>query len=319
MKQLRWKTDIIKTKDIDLNLLVVFQMLMGEMNATKAAARLGVSQAAVSAALRRLRTLYGDPLFERTQRGFRPTPRAIFLQPSIEEALQIISGTLNSTNSQIDHQARTIVVRIGLSDDFEMAFGARILGLAKQAMPHVRIVLRQTNSLVAAQALNDREIDLAITSGGFSDGRLKHAALGSSDYLVVYDPLARGSEAPIEVEEYVARDHILISYSGLTGITDDVLAEHGLRRTVRAATTHFSALPFLLRGTDAIATIPAHAARALYDLGSFALSACPLAFPRYAFGISWRFDAIRNAPVMQVRELITDVFKTVSSTPAQKS
>ncbi|WP_198931531.1 LysR family transcriptional regulator [Rhizobium rhizosphaerae] len=247
MKQLHWNIDIIKTKDsdIDLNLLVVFQMLMSEMNATKAAVRLGVSQAAVSAALRRLRTLYGDPLFERTQRGFRPTPRAVFLQPSIEEALQIISGTLNAANYQTDHQVRTVVVRIGLSDDFEMAFGARILGLAKQSVPHVRIVLRQTNSLVAAQALNDREIDLAITSGGFSDGRLKHVALGSSDYLVVYDPLGRGSEAPIEVEEYVARDHILVSYSGLTGITDDVLAEHGLRRTGQGSDDPFfgSAFP----------------------------------------------------------------------------
>lgn len=121
-----------------------------------------------------------------------------------------------------------VVVRIGLSDDFEMAFGARILALAKEATPHVRIVLRQTNSLVAAQALNDREIDLAITSGEFSDGRLKHLALESSDYLVVYDPLTRGSQAPLDIAEYVARDHILVSYSGLTGIRDDVLAE---RRT----------------------------------------------------------------------------------------
>src|SRR4051794_9801830 len=63
------------------------------------------------------------------------------------------------------------------------------------------------------------------TSGGFSDGRLKHLALESSDYLVVYDPLTRGSQAPLDIAEYVARDHILVSYSGLTGIRDDVLAE----------------------------------------------------------------------------------------------
>jgi len=39
--------------------------------------RLGISQAAVSASLRRLRTLYGDPLFTRTKRGLLPTPRAV--------------------------------------------------------------------------------------------------------------------------------------------------------------------------------------------------------------------------------------------------
>lgn len=287
-------------------------MLISELNATKAAARLGISQAAVSASLRRLRALYGDPLFLRTQRGFRPTPRAVMLQPSIEEALRIIAGTLDASTPRADERDR-VVVRVGLSDDFEMAYGARIVGLAKRAMPHVRIVFRQTNSLMAAEALNDRDIDLAITSGGFGDGRLKHLSLGGSDYLIVYDRLSRASPAPFTVEEYIARDHILVSYSGLSGITDDVLAEHGLRRRIRAATTHFSALPFLLRGSDAIATIPGHAARAVCDLGGFEISPCPFSFPRYAFGVSWRFDAVRNPPLMQVRDLIAEAFEPVPS------
>lgn len=312
MKQPDRNTDIIKTENrlVDLNLLVVFRILMSELNATRAAARLGLSQAAVSASLRRLRTVYGDPLFLRTQRGLRPTPRAIILQPLIEEALGIIDGTLDSVNSQIDDWAKIILVRIGLSDDFEMAFGARIMEQTRQTMPHVRIVLRQTNSLVAAQALNDKEIELAITSGGFNDGRLKHLSLGSSDYAVVYDRLHREPSHPFTVNEYVSRDHILVSYSGLSGITDDVLAEHGLRRKIRAATTHFSALPFLLRETDAIATIPSHAAQALCKVGPFAISACPLPFPRYAFGVSWRFDTLRNPAVKQVRDLIIDLFKS---------
>ncbi|GGA85584.1 LysR family transcriptional regulator [Brucella endophytica] len=310
MKQTEWNSDINKTKDrgVDLNLLTVFQALMSEMNATKAAARLGVSQAAVSASLRRLRMVYDDPLFERTQRGLRPTPRAILLRPAIEEALQIIAGTLGGANPHEGEGAPVVPVRIGLSDDFEMAFGARILDLAKREMPHVRIVLRQTNSFVAAQAMHDREIDLAITSGRLGDERLKHLSLGSSDYLIVYDRRARSTDAPLTIEEYVASEHILVSYSGLRGIVDDVLAERGLRRSVRAATTHFSALPFLLRGTDAIATVPAHAARALRDLGPFALSACPLPFPRYAYGISWRFDAVRNPAIGRMRDLITAEF-----------
>ncbi|MFK0209491.1 LysR substrate-binding domain-containing protein [Agrobacterium sp. NPDC090283] len=294
---------------VDLNLLVVFQTLMSELNATRAAARLGVSQAAVSASLKRLREAYGDPLFQRTQRGLLPTPRAILLQPRIEEALGIIEGTLDASTSHADGTAKATIVRIGLSDDFEMAFGTRILALAKQKMPHVRIVFRQTNSLMGAQAMNEKDIDLAITSGGFNDGRLKHLSLGHSDYMIVYDRAYRDGDAPFTTGEYVARDHILVSFSGLTGITDDVLAEHGLRRRVRAATTHFSALAFLLRGTDGVATIPSHAAMALRDLGMFGLSPCPLRFPRYAFGVSWRFDTIRNPTVMQVRDLIIEALE----------
>lgn len=318
MKQPRQNTDISKidSRPADLNLLLVFQALASELNATKAAVRLGVSQAAVSAALRRLRALYNDPLFQRVQRGFVPTPRALVLQPVVEEALRIIVGTFDEANLHCDDWRNRIIVRVGLSDDFEMAFGPKFLALARQKLPNIRLVLRQTNSIMAAQALNDRDIDLALTSGGFHDGRLKHLSLGESDYLVVYDCQFQPCPDQLTVEEYIAREHILVSYSGLNGLTDDVLAEHGLRRQVRGATTHFSALPFLLRGTNAIATIPAHAARALVDLGLFAASPCPLPFPRYAFGVSWRFDTVRNQAVMQVRRLLAEVFGQESSTLA---
>jgi len=305
----------MENRSIDLNLLVVFQVLMSERNATRAAARLGLSQAAVSASLRRLRSLYGDPLFERTQRGLKPTPRAIILQPSIDEALRIIDGTLDKGGVAAGG-TKNVIIRIGLSDDFEMAFGAEIVARALQAMPHVRIVFRQTNSLVAADALNSREIDLAITSGGVGDPRLKHLSLGNSDYLIVYDQRHRPAPEPFTIEEYIARDHILVSYTGLSGITDDVLAEHGLRRRVRFATTHFSALSFLLAGSDAVATIPSHAARALCRQGSFAVSPCPLPFPRYAYGLAWRFDAVRNPAILAMRDLIAGLYEIRSPAPA---
>jgi LysR family transcriptional regulator, mexEF-oprN operon transcriptional activator len=293
-------------KALDLNLLRVFKTLMSELNATRAAARLGLSQAAVSAALNRLRLAYGDPLFERTQRGLRPTPKAIVMAPQIDEALAIVESTLGQTGDGGLSAAR--VVRLGLSDDFEIAFGPEIIDRVHRERPDVRLVFRQTNSLMAVEALNAREIDLSLTAGGFSDSRIKHRSLGASHYLVVFDPLSRGHCEPFTTEEYVAREHILISYSGLTGITDDMLSEYKLTRKVRAATTHFSAVPFLLQGTQALATMPSHAARALAATGRFSTSPTPLPFPEYAFGLSWRFDAARDPAVKAVRDLITTFF-----------
>jgi len=301
-------------KNVDLNLLRVFRELMSELNATRAAERLGVSQAAVSGSLRKLRTIYSDPLFLRTQRGLRPTARAVILQPLIAQALGIIEGTIGTAGVEL--AGSPFLVRIGLSDDFEMAFGARLIAGIREVLPQARVVFRQSNSFVAAHALNEREVDLTITSGGFSDSRLKHLSLGSSDYLVVYDSAMRHDLAPIELGEYLAREHILISYSGLTGITDDVLSERGLKRRVRTASTHFSALPFLLRGTDAISTIPAHAARAIAEMGPFAISACPLPFPQYAFGVSWRFDTARSVELMTARDAVAGLFHHCPETKA---
>ena len=63
-------------RSVDLNLLVVFDTLMAERNVTRAAARNGLSQPAVSKALNRLRYLFEDPLFVLRDRAMEPTPRA---------------------------------------------------------------------------------------------------------------------------------------------------------------------------------------------------------------------------------------------------
>lgn len=300
---------MIDDRRVDLNLLRVFQMLASELNATRAAERLGISQAAVSASLKRLRVLYDDPLFKRTQRGLQPTPRAVLLQPAIDEALRIVEATLARVGDDEPAKPQEIV-RIGLSDDFEMAYGAQIIALAREQLPQTRLVFRQTNSAMAAAALHDHEIDLAITSGGINDARIRHLSLGSADYSIVFDPTFRKKEqGAFTLEEFLAREHLLVSYSGLTGITDEVLAEHGLKRIVHAATTHFSGLPFLLKGGDRIATIPSHAAAALCRLGMFESSPCPIAFPRYAFGLSWHFEALRRPRVMKMRDLLSALFK----------
>lgn len=296
--------NVIDDRKIDLNLLAVFHCLMSELNATRAAEKLGVSQSAVSASLARLRRIYGDPLLVRTQRGLRPTPQAVLLHPRIAEALALIGGTLGGVA-----ETRSVVVRLGLSDDFEMAYGARLIAGAAAQVPEARLVLRQTNSAMAAAALNEREIDLALSSGAGADSRLKHESLGECGFSIVFDKMMRGSDAPIGLEEYLARPHVLVSYSGLTGLTDDVLAEHGLRREVAASTTHFAALPFLLRGMASIATIPHHAAQAILATGPFGLSPCPLPFPRYAFGLSWRFDAIRQPAVLKIRDMIARLLR----------
>src|SRR3972149_5979216 len=63
----------MRLKDIDLNLLVVFQQLFKDRRVSAAAASLGLSQPAVSSALNRLRRMLGDELFGRTARGMLPT------------------------------------------------------------------------------------------------------------------------------------------------------------------------------------------------------------------------------------------------------
>ncbi|THF29203.1 LysR family transcriptional regulator [Pseudomonas atacamensis] len=294
--------------DIDLNLLKVFEALHEESSASRAALRLGVTQSAVSAALRRLREVYGDQLFVRTGRGLAPTLQANQLKPVISDALNKCRQSLamlDPAANQYDGRS----VAIGLSDDFEIAYGRRLIEEIARRAPKLRLIFRQTHSQIVARALMERSIDLAITAGGFAERLLSRQVLGEGGYACLVDPssLAPGQQQ-IELQEFVEREHILVSSGGFIGITDEGLAAVGLSRRVCASTTHFAALPFLLKGSQAVATIPAHAAASIAALSGLALLPCPLALPRYPVELGWRTSTQIDPVLVKVREAIAATF-----------
>jgi DNA-binding transcriptional LysR family regulator len=294
--------------DIDLNLLKVFEALHDESSASRAALRLGVTQSAVSAALRRLREVYGDQLFVRTGRGLAPTLQANQLKPVISDALNRCRQSLAMLDPAANqYEGRSVA--IGLSDDFEIAYGRRLIEEIARRAPKLRLIFRQTHSQIVARALMERSIDLAITAGGFAERLLSRQVLGEGGYACLVDPssLAPGQQQ-IELQEFVEREHILVSSGGFIGITDEGLAAVGLSRRVCASTTHFAALPFLLKGSQAVATIPAHAAASIAALSGLALLPCPLALPRYPVELGWRTSTQIDPVLVKVREAIAATF-----------
>ncbi|WP_130929895.1 LysR family transcriptional regulator [Pseudomonas sp. Sample_20] len=297
--------------DIDLNLLKVFEALHDESSASRAALRLGVTQSAVSAALRRLREVYGDQLFVRTGRGLAPTLQANQLKPVISDALNKCRQSLAMLDPAANqYEGRSVA--IGLSDDFEIAYGRRLIEEIALRAPKLRLIFRQTHSQIVARALMERSIDLAITAGGFAERLLSRQVLGEGGYACLVDPasLAPGQQQ-IALQEFVEREHILVSSGGFIGITDEGLAAVGLSRRVCASTTHFAALPFLLKGSQAVATIPAHAAASIAALSGLALLPCPLALPRYPVELGWRTSTQIDPVLVKVREAIAATFSQV--------
>lgn len=297
--------------DIDLNLLKVFEALHDESSASRAALRLGVTQSAVSAALRRLREVYCDQLFVRTGRGLAPTLQANQLKPVISDALNKCRQSLAMLDPAANqYEGRSVA--IGLSDDFEIAYGRRLIEEIARRAPKLRLIFRQTHSQIVARALMERSIDLAITAGGFAERLLSRQVLGEGGYACLVDPasLAPGQQQ-IALQEFVEREHILVSSGGFIGITDEGLAAVGLSRRVCASTTHFAALPFLLKGSQAVATIPAHAAASIAALSGLALLPCPLALPRYPVELGWRTSTQIDPVLVKVREAIAATFSQV--------
>lgn len=291
----------IDITSVDLNLLKVFEALYEEGGASRAAIRVNLTQSAVSAALRRLRALYSDPLFTRTGRGLSPTSRACEIKPVIVEALDKCRQSLSMTYPDTGNfHGRS--VSIGLSDDFELSLGRRIMNLVAIHAPGLRVIFRQTHSQIVSDALANRDIDLAIASGGFGSRGLKRQILGEGDYACLLDQQID----LLNLDDYVERDHILISSGGVIGVADEALALLGRKRRIVASVTHFSAVPHLLKGSNAIATLPTHAARAIATLTGLHVKPCPLPLGRYPIELGWRAGALRDSAIAKVHAIIVD-------------
>jgi DNA-binding transcriptional LysR family regulator len=116
----------------DLNLLRLFNALMEEGGATRAGARLGLTQSAVSHALGRLRTAMGDPLFVRAPSGLHPTPRALELAPAIRQALDLLEGVIAAPrfDPAVDARAFAVATSSYISSVLIPAVAQRILAEA---------------------------------------------------------------------------------------------------------------------------------------------------------------------------------------------
>ena len=132
---------------IDLNLLVAFDALMNEQSVTRAATQVGVSQPAMSAALSRLRKLFGDPLFMRSAEGLTPTARARELAEPIARALQQLESTLVKKPEFVPGKA-SFTFKLGLSDYPAFALLPSLLQALGKTAPGVSLKV---------PAFNDRD------------------------------------------------------------------------------------------------------------------------------------------------------------------
>src|SRR5919202_1734590 len=86
----------VELSRIDLNLLVLFHVVLEEGHVGRAAGRLNLTPSAVSHAIGRLRDLLKDPLFLRRPKGVVPTARALDLGEPVAEILARVGRVMAS-------------------------------------------------------------------------------------------------------------------------------------------------------------------------------------------------------------------------------
>src|SRR5258707_10134283 len=242
--------DTVNLGRIDLNLLVHLDALLTERSVTRAAARVGIGQSAMSHNLARLRELFGDELLTRGFDGMRLTPRAVALLEPVRTMLAQVEA-LVSREQAFDPATAVRTFRFGLSDSMEVLIMPALLARMREVAPGIHLRLTDFDASRLLGELDADEIDLAIGYDMMLQGQFHHKRrlLFTETWLCMFSAEKTGIAPPISLDDFVRLPHVMTSLrpgGSERGIVDDALEKLGLGRSVALITSRFLTVPSLV-------------------------------------------------------------------------
>ena len=295
-------------RDIDLNLLVIFNQLLIDRRVSTTADKLGLSQPAVSNALKRLRTLLKDELFVRTARGMEPTPYALHLIEPIGYALSTLQNALNQRDS-FDPATSERTFTLGVTDIGEIYFMPTLMAMLSIEAPKIKISTLRHNTGHLSDDMAAGNVDIAIgllpslTTGFFQRRLFKQR------YMCLFRQGHPKARNPISLAQYKSLPHVGVTSTN-TGHSevDEWLTRKGISRDIHLHVPHFVAVGHILQSSDLIATVPERFAQKCS--GPFQLETSPLPFnlPEIAINLFWHAKYNREPANMWLRQRIIELF-----------
>lgn len=300
--------DLKGLQRFDLNLAKVFLAIWEARSLTGAGEVLGLTQPAVSHALRRLRELYGDPLFVRVGNLMQPTETATGLRETFEAALRLLGQTVAQAQ-QFAPETSERTFRVAMTDTGEFVMLPRLLAALETAAPGVRV---NTVNVAPAEIEGALRTGLADMAVGYQPQLENSACVGTrvlDDRLIC---LLRAGHPALKgdwTEQSFADLAFLDVSSAATGhrMARDLLEERRVTYRVRARLEHFTVLPEVVRRTDYAAIFPRSVFELMQGREGLETRDLPFPIPSYAIkiwihgqfvsdpGIRWLHDVMRRA------------------------
>lgn len=303
----------VHLEGLDLNLLVALRALLTERHVTRAAARVGLSQPAMSHALARLRELLGDPLLVRTPSGMRPTPRAETMRAPLERALEDI-GRLIASPAPFDPRLSTRKFRIATNDYMELVLFPRLLRRLWAEAPNVDVRIINLDAH-ANEHLAEGGLDIAMgvvgqLANADSPRGIRSQDLVSDSFVCVVREGHPVVKRRLSLDDFVALPHALVAPRGEGGsVVDSALARIGKKRRVAVEIPHFLVAPHVVRETDLVLTLAARIAISLAPLLGLRQLAPPLELPGFTMSMVWHERQHVDPAHVWLRDLIATVAK----------
>ncbi len=294
---------------IDLHLIRVLHTVLTERSVSKAAVRLGMHQPAVSAALRRLRGLAGDPLLVRSGAGMQPTDAALRMVAPAGAILRSAEALFSDARG-FDPRTGSHTFRIAASDYLDPLFLPRLMARIKAEAPLCPVeVLPLSADLHYHAHLEQGEVDVVIGNWPQPPDDLHMARLFGDEVVCLvaagHPAVRRGWTA----EEWLAAEHIAPTptYPGARGVIDAHLDAQGLARRITARCAHFSLIPDMVASSLLVLTTGRQFCERFTERLPLAVLPCPIPFPRLMYYQLWHARTHQSAAALWLREQVKTV------------
>jgi DNA-binding transcriptional LysR family regulator len=302
----------IDLRQIDLNLLLVFEALYRARNTTRAAEALHLTQPAVSNALRRLRDLFDDVLFVKTANGMQPTSRADGIAGLLDEGLASLRLAIQAGQAFVPKtSARTLCVYV--SDTGQAVFIPPLISRLSEIAPGVRLVTLNVPLDAAQQMMKLGQIDLAMGMfSGLHDDFVQQR-LFHETYVVLVRKKHPNIKAKIGIEQFFAADHVIYtptagSHARFEAELNALSAKGGHTRKVALQLAHSSGIGAVVASSDLIACVPSRVAGTMAHGDGVRALPLPLEVAPLAISQFWHERSHRDKGHQWLRSLIYEMF-----------
>ena len=299
---------------LDLNLLRVLDALLHEGSTAKAGQRIGLSQPAVSAALKRLRHALGDPLFVRRGQGIEPTDFAEGLKGPLRSHLDGLQ-TLLDAGRAFDPAAATDTFKLSGSDYFAEMLMPELADLLSRRAPLMRVQLVDLVPDGHIDTLDRYEVDIAMIPEMEFPPWVRTQHLLWAQFSVIARNgnrrIARLGVTPgdeIPLDPFCDMGHVLFSPEGnFKGMGDMALAKVGRERRVVMTSPYFNGVARAVSRSELIALVPTVFAERVATYLPLSLYAAPIPLPVTEVLMVWHQRSTANPAHRWLRDQIAEV------------
>ncbi|GKQ97022.1 LysR family transcriptional regulator [Aeromonas hydrophila] len=310
----------MKLHQLDLNLLLAFDALMTQGSVTRAAETLFISQPAMSHALNRLRTFFGDPLLVRTPQGMLPTPRAQRLHLGVQQALRLLEQQLSDEEVFEPSQSKRRFV-LCTTDYVECVLIPPLIQRLKRLAPGITIEIRILRDTLPEAELASGEIDLVL---GFDEYMQVPGYLGKETWLT--EPLAglvradlpmaapASEDDPvlqaerISLAQLIEMPHVFHSPLGTSEASlDRYLKTLGFSRTISVNSQSYMSAAAIVSQSDHLLVLPSMVAELLASHWPLKSLPLPEDVPDYHLNCVWHPVHAQQPALVWLKDLMKEL------------